>query len=152
MKNLNDKPEHIKSILEISIPDSNSNEKLPLYSDRISAGFPSPAEDYIENRLDLNEYLIKNSSATFFAKVKGDSMINVGINDGDILIVDRSLEPASGKIIIGIVNGEFTVKRIVKKGKQFFLQPENENFQPIEITDNPDFTIWGVVTYTIHKL
>jgi len=140
------------AVTELYKAEEGTDKSIPLYSNKISAGFPSPAEDYIENRLDLNEYLIKNPSSTFFAKVQGDSMVKVGINDGDILIVDRSLEPVTGKIIIGVLNGEFTVKRIIKKGKQFFLQPENDNFKPIEITNNPDFSIWGIVTHSIHKL
>ncbi|MBE9480692.1 MAG: translesion error-prone DNA polymerase V autoproteolytic subunit [Bacteroidetes bacterium] len=141
-----------KKVFEIFKPDKSAIKELPLYSDLISAGFPSPAEDYIDKKLDLNEYLIKNRSATFLVKVNGNSMINSGIYDGDILVVDRSAEPANNKIVIGVIDGEFTVKRIIKKVKKLFLQPENENFKPIEITEDMDFKIWGIVTFAIHKL
>jgi DNA polymerase V len=141
-----------KPSLEFFRPDKGRSLKLEFFTNTISAGFPSPAEDFIDRKLDLNEYLIKNPSATFLVKVNGNSMINAGINNGDILIVDRSLEPTDGKIVIGVINGEFTVKRIFKKGKKFFLQPENEKFKAIEIHEDMDFKIWGVVAYTIHKL
>ncbi len=140
-----------KKVFEIFKPDKSAIKELPLYSDLISAGFPSPAEDYIDKKLDLNEYLIKNRPATFLVKVNGNSMINSGIYDGDILVVDRSAEPANNKIVIGVIDGEFTVKRIIKKAKKLFLQPENENFKPIEITEDMDFKIWGIVTFAIHK-
>lgn len=138
--------------LEFFLPEKNKSITLDLYTNTISAGFPSPAEDFIDKKLDLNEYLIKNPSATFLVKVNGNSMINAGISNGDILIIDRSIEPSDGKVVIGVINGEFTVKRILKKGKKIFLKPENENFKPIEITEEMDFKIWGVVAYTIHKL
>ena len=140
-----------KKVFEIFKPDKSAIKELPLYSDLISAGFPSPAEDYLDKKLDLNEYLIKNRPATFLVKVNGNSMINSGIYDGDILVVDRSAEPANNKIVIGVIDGEFTVKRIIKKAKKLFLQPENENFKPIEITEDMDFKIWGIVTFAIHK-
>ncbi len=138
-------------VFEIFKPNKSAIKELPLYSDLISAGFPSPAEDYLDKKLDLNEYLIKNRPATFLVKVNGNSMINSGIYDGDILVVDRSVEPANKKIVIGVIDGEFTVKRIIKKTKKLFLQPENENFKPIEITEDMDFKIWGIVTFAIHK-
>lgn len=138
--------------LEFFVPEITGDCKLPFYVSTISAGFPSPAEDFMEKKLDLNEYLIKQPAATFFVKVSGYSMKDAGILDGDILIVDRSLDAVDGKIIIGVVNGEFTVKRIIKKGKKIFLQPENESFKPLEITEEMDFIIWGVVTYAIHKI
>jgi DNA polymerase V len=139
-------------VFEFFLPEKGKALKLDLYSNTISAGFPSPAEDYLDKKLDLNEYLIRNPSATFLVKVNGNSMINAGINDGDILIVDRSLEPADGKVVIGVINGEFTVKRIRKRGKRLFLEPENESFKSIEITEDTDFKTWGVVVYAIHKL
>jgi DNA polymerase V len=138
--------------LEFYKPDKSKSLLLKLFTNTISAGFPSPAEDFIERKLDLNEYLIKNPSATFLVKVNGNSMINAGIYNGDILIVDRSLEPSDGKVVIGVINGEFTVKRISKKGKKFFLNPENDKFKAIEINEDMDFKIWGVVVYTIHKI
>jgi len=139
-------------VLEFFYPEKGNTIELNLYTNSISAGFPSPAEDFLDKKLDLNDYLIKNPSATFFVKVNGNSMINAGISNGDILIVDRSLEPSDGKVVIGIINGEFTVKRIIKKGKKIFLKPENENFNPIEITEDMNFKIWGIVSYTIHKI
>jgi DNA polymerase V len=125
---------------------------LPLYVTWISAGFPSPADDYIDKRLDLNEYLIKHPAATFFVKVNGDSMVRTGINHGDILIVDRAVEPGHNKIIVAVVNGEFTVKRLKKKGNKIFLMPENDGYPAIEVDVDMDFEVWGVVTNVIHQL
>lgn len=136
---------------EIFRPGFNKLKELDLYSYQIPAGFPSPAEDFLEKRLDLNDYLIKNQTATFLVKVTGNSMINAGISDGDILVIDRSVEPSDGKIVLGVLNGEFTVKRIKKKDRKLFLIPENEKFKPIEVTEEMDFQVWGVVTYSIHK-
>jgi DNA polymerase V len=136
---------------EIIIPEINEKKNLNFYTSQIPAGFPSPAEDFMEKRLDLNEYLIKNQAATFLIKVNGNSMVNAGIFDGDILIIDRSLEAKDGKIVLGVLNGEFTIKRIRKKGKKLLLTPENENYNAIEITEEMDFQVWGVVTYSIHK-
>jgi DNA polymerase V len=137
--------------LEFFRPDFRSLKKLGLYSYHIPAGFPSPAEDFLEKRLDLNDYLIRNQAATFLVKVTGTSMINAGISDGDILVVDRSVEPADGKIVLGVLQGEFTVKRIRKSEKKLYLMPENDKFKPIEVTEEMDFQIWGTVMYSIHK-
>jgi len=118
----------------------------------VSAGFPSPAEDYIEGKLDLNKYLIKHPAATFFVKVTGNSMIDAGIHDGDILIVDRSIKPSSRKVVIAIVNGELTVKRIrITKGK-LLLMPENRDYKPLQVEEEMGFEVWGVVTNVIHPL
>jgi len=124
--------------------------ELPLFKS-VSAGFPSPADDYAEERLNLDQYLIKHPSATYFVKVDGYSMIGAGIYPGDILIVDRSLEAQHDKVIIAIVEKEYTVKRFIKEGDKYFLQPENEGFQRIAITPEMDFEVWGVVTHVIHK-
>jgi DNA polymerase V len=145
-------PIRIPEQFELFLPEASVSKELPLFVPAVSAGFPSPAEDFIDKKLDLNEYLIRNQPATFLVRVQGNSMENAGILDGDILVVDRSLEPSSGKIVIGVIDGEFTVKRIVKKSGRFFLQPENETFTPIEITPEMDFKIWGIVTFAIHKL
>jgi len=124
---------------------------LPLYGHKIAAGFPSPADDYVEGQLDLNEHLIPHKEATFFLRVSGDSMINVGIQCGDLLVVDRSIEPKNNKIVIAALDGELTVKRLsMKKGKTF-LVPENDNFSAIEVKDEQDMVIWGVVTSVIHQ-
>jgi DNA polymerase V len=133
-------------------PQSVAVSKVDMYSYHIPAGFPSPAEDFIEKSLDLNEYLIRNKPATFLIKVEGNSMINAGINDGDLLIIDRSIEPGDGHVILGVLNGEFTIKRLKIKGSKIFLVPENENFGTIEITGDMDFKTWGVVTYSIHQV
>ncbi len=120
--------------------------KLPLYQDRISAGFPSPADDYVESRLDLNEFLVQHPAATFFIRVKGDSMTKAGIDTGDMLIVDRSLNSSNGMIVVAVLNGEFTVKRLsIRKGK-YYLVPENDGYKEIEIKGEDEFEIWGVVT------
>jgi DNA polymerase V len=138
--------------ISVYIPDTNSSEKIGLYSFRIPAGFPSPAEDFLEKRLDLNDYLISNPSATFLIKVHGNSMIGAGIFDGDVLVVDRSVQQCEDKIVLGVLNGEFTVKRISKKNGKLFLMPENDLFNPIEVTSEMNFQIWGVVTFSIHRL
>lgn len=138
-------------LLEVFLPETSQPLPLPLAHTPVSAGFPSPADDYEERKLDLNELLIQRPSSTFFIRVSGQSMTGAGIHDGDLLIVDRSVAVADQKIVIGVVNGEFTVKRIRKKGKQLFLEPENAAFQPLEITADMEFSIWGVVTYVIHK-
>lgn len=133
-------------------PIPGNFRELPLFATPVSAGFPSPAEDYIDRGLDLNEHLITHPAASFYLRVKGDSMIEAGIHDGDLLIVDRALQPEHGRIIIGILDGEFTVKRLLRKKNKLYLQPENRDYKPIEITAEMQFEIWGVVTYVIHKL
>lgn len=124
---------------------------LPLYSNTVSAGFPSPADDHKEGRLDLNDYLIRNPVSTFFVRVSGDSMNGVGIQPGDILLVDRSLEPKHNKIVIAAVNSELTVKRLYKKDDKICLMAENPNYPPIIINPETDLQIWGVVTSVIHQ-
>ncbi len=124
---------------------------INLYASPVNAGFPSPATDYVEDKLDLNEHLVKHPAATFFVKASGDSMAGAGIFNGDILIVDRSLKPASSSIVIAVLNGDFTVKRLrMSKGKVSLL-PENPRYKPVEINENSGFSVWGVVTYVIHK-
>jgi DNA polymerase V len=131
---------------------SHVRQEIPLFLAKIPAGFPSPAEDYLDKKLDLNNYLIKNPAATFFIRVKGNSMVNAGIRTGDLLIVDRSLEPKDKKIVIACLNGEFTIKRIQKVGEKLYLAPENDSFTPIEIKEEMDFEIWGIVTSVIHTV
>jgi len=137
---------------EIYLPENHSEGEIYYYSSQVPAGFPSPAEDFLEKRLDLNDYLINNKAATFLIKVQGDSMINAGIFNGDILIIDRSVEAVHGKIVLGVLNGEFTVKRVEKKDGILYLSPENDKYKPLEITEEMSFVIWGVVTHAIHKL
>lgn len=132
-------------------PSTKTRIKLPLVEATISAGFPSPADDYLETRLDLNKALISNISATFYARVKGDSMILAGISDGDLVIIDKSKTPVNGSVVVCLIDGEFTVKRLEKSGNSYFLMPENPKYKPIAIKPENDVTIWGVVTYTIKK-
>jgi len=129
--------------------EAKTKLRLPLFSSSIQAGFPSPAEDHIEKTLDLNELLIRNPQATFFLRVSGSSMVNAGINDKDLLIVDRSIEPTHGKIVIAILDGELTVKRLYRQNGTIKLCPENPKFKPIEIKKESDLQIWGVVTNVI---
>ena len=136
----------------ILIPDTSTAISCPLCFSCVEAGFPSPAEDYMEGSLDLNQHLIKHPAATFFVRVSGDSMINAGIHPGDILIVDRSLEPSDKKIVIAVIDGDITVKRLRYRGSLVFLEPENECYRPIEITGEKSLEIWGVVTNVIHKV
>lgn len=130
----------------------NKFYRLPFYQHTVSAGFPSPAEDASQDVLDLNELLIKRPTATFFLRVSGSSMIKAGIHHNDILIVDRSLEPGNGKIVIAAVNGELTVKRLVIEGKQISLKAENEGYPPILMNAETELHIWGVVTNVIHSV
>ena len=129
-----------------------TTKTTPMFTEQVAAGFPSPADDYLEGNLDLNKYLIQHPVATYFVRVTGDSMIGAGIHSGDILIVDRSLEPSNRRVVIAIVNGELTVKRLIRKNGKVILMPENERFQPIEIKDETDLEVWGVVTSVIHGL
>ena len=125
--------------------------KIPLLSDSISAGFPSPADDYTEENIDLNEHLISNPYSTFFLRVKGNSMINSGINDKDLIIVDKSLTAKPGNIIIAMVDGEFTIKRLSIKNNELYLKAENHNYPDISFRNHIDIQIWGVVIYSIHN-
>ena len=140
------------NISKIFSVNTDKKIELPFYTEKLSAGFPSPATDYLEKSLDLNEHLIKNPSATFFVEIQGDSMIGAGIHSGDILVVDRSLEAQHGKIVVAVVNGDFTVKRLSWISGKIKLIAENPNYKPIEIKDGTDFEIWGVATNVIHKL
>lgn len=125
---------------------------LPLYNSSVKAGFPSPADDFIDKRLDLNDYLIKHPSATFFFTVGGNAMKNAGIYAGDTLIVDRSLDPYQNCIIVAVIEGNFLVRRYTRSTTGVILFPENDHEQPISITSDIDFTVWGVVTTVIHKV
>ncbi len=128
-----------------------NNRSAVVVNDQVCAGFPNPADDYAENSLDLNEILIKNPSSTFFVRVKGNSMINAGIQDGDVVVIDRSLEPYDRAVILAMLNGEFTLKRFQKRGDMIVLLPENKRFRPIRVSQDDDFEVWGVVSYIIHK-
>ncbi|HEX9804106.1 MAG TPA: translesion error-prone DNA polymerase V autoproteolytic subunit [Candidatus Dojkabacteria bacterium] len=126
--------------------------KPALFLDSVVAGFTSPASDFIEKKLDLNSFLIQNPEASFFVRVSGDSMKNAGIFSNDILLVDKSLDPKNNDIIVAFLNGEFTVKRLSKKGTIISLVPENSNYRTIRINSGDDFRVWGVVSSIIRKL
>lgn len=125
---------------------------IPYFLSPVAAGFPSHADDYSEQALDLNDHLIQHPAATFFVQAGGDSMEGVGIRKGDTLIVDRALEASDGKIVVAVLNGDFTVKRLRIEGEKIFLQAENPNYPILPIEKETDFQVWGVVTYVIHKL
>lgn len=125
---------------------------LPLFGSHVPCGFPSPADDYIEAALDLNALVITHPEATFYARVSGDSMINAAIFDGDIVVIDRARKARQNSIVLARLNEEFTVKRLRKQGATLLLIPENPAYEPICITDEMDFQVWGVVTYCIHRL
>jgi DNA polymerase V len=129
-----------------------SSYRLPFYQCAVAAGFPSPAESEMDGELDLNDLLIKHPVATFFVRVAGSSMIKAGIHHNDILVVDRSLEPLSGKIVIASINGELTVKRLYKEGPKVQLVAENDDYPPIDINEDMEVRIWGVVTNVIHSV
>ena len=134
------------------VPSLNSKIYIPFVLSPVCAGFPSPATDYIEKSLDLNEHIVKHPAATFYVRSSGDSMIGAGIHNGDILVVDKSLKAVSGNIIIAILDGEFTVKRLSIKNENVFLISENDLYPNISIDESIDFEIWGVVTTVIHSV
>ena len=120
---------------------------LPYADGGIKAGFPSPAQDYMESAIDLNKELIKHPAPTFYGRVKGDSMIDANVHDGDILVIDKSLEPQNGDMAVCFIDGEFTIKYIRLEKDVIWLEPANENYEPIKVTIENDFLIWGIVTY-----
>jgi DNA polymerase V len=132
-------------------PDRATSWARPLFMAAVSAGWPSPAEDYVEGRLDLNRYLIKHPVATFYVRVSGDSMQGIGIHPGSILVVDRAVEADDGDIVIARINDELCVKRLRVHHGRIWLMPENENYQPIEVTDGMDFEVWGRVMHSIRS-
>ena len=136
--------------LELYASDTTTTLNMPYFENGVSAGFPSPAEDHMHSKIDLNNLLIENPSATYYVRVNGDSMLGAGILSGDLLIVDRSIEVTNNCIVVAHVDGEFTVKRIKKVKKKTFLQAENNNYKPIEITKEMDFELFGVVAHAIH--
>lgn len=142
----------IKSDIEVMSVDFNAPSlSIPIFSSRVQAGFPSPADDHLEDRLDLNKHLIRHQEATFFVRAQGESMLGAGIHPGDILVVDKSLIAKSGKIVIAVVDGDFTVKRLHKHKGKISLKAENSEFKDIEIFEGSELIIWGVVTSVIHQ-
>ncbi len=143
----------ITDFFKVFRPEQTNSHQTPLYEESVQAGFPSPAEDYLEGTLDLNELFIHRPSSTYIVRVAGDSMIEAGIFEGDLLVVDRSLDPKNNDIIIAEIDGEFTVKRFVRKDEHsIILQPANINYSPIIITDDRQFLLWGVVVGVLRKL
>ncbi len=134
-----------------SFSSTTKKFKVPLLTDSVSAGFPSPADDHTEENIDLNEHLISNPSSTFFLRVKGDSMINAGIKDKDLIIVDKSLTARPGNIIIAMIDGEFTMKRLSIKNNELYLKAENHNYPDFRFKNHINVQIWGVVIYSIHS-
>ena len=140
-----------KKTLNFFTPSHGRLEAI-LINAGISAGFPSPAGDFKQERISLDKELIKNKEATFFARVSGESMINAGLEDGDLIVIDRSLEPTNNKIAVCFIDGEFTVKRLQVKKNKIWLKPENTNYQAIEVKEDNELIIWGIVTNVIKKL
>lgn len=130
----------------------NANVTIDLFDTSVPAGFPSPALDSIQKKLDLNEYLIEHPAATFFVRVQGDSMQDADIDSGDVLVIDRSLEATHNDIVLAVIDSEFTVKRFCKTSKGIFLQPENNKYTAIKVTESMDFLVWGVVRAVVKKL
>ena len=134
-----------------SFDSATKRFRIPLLNDSVSAGFPSPADDYTEENIDLNEHLISNPFSTFFLRVKGESMINAGIKDTDLIIVDKSLIAKPGNIVIAMIDGEFTIKRLSIKNDELYLKAENHNYPDFRFKNHIDVQIWGVVIYSIHS-
>lgn len=143
---------HEGSVINIHVASVESNMPLPFVQSGVSAGFPSPALDFEDLSIDLNQHLIKNPSATFYGRVNGDSLINAGISDGDLLVIDRSVRPENGKIAVCFIDGDFTAKRIQISKTEILLIPENEDYPTITVTKENNFLIWGIVTHVIKKL
>ena len=139
--------------LTVMRPDVHAPAALmPLFISRIAAGAPQPADDDVEKALDLNEYCMPNRAACFFLKASGHSMTGAGIHDGDMLVVDRGITPKSGNVVIAVLDGELTVKRMARKGGRVLLIPENSDYPTITIDPEQNFSVWGVVTFVVHKV
>lgn len=143
---------NILKVTEILPITDNEAISLPYFEVGVSAGNPTYVSEYFETTINVSRELIKNRNSTFCVRVNGQSMIDAGIDDGDLLIVDKSLPAENNNIILAVINGEFTVKRLYKRDDDLYLQPENKNYNPIKITPFMDFRIWGVVTGLIKKL
>jgi DNA polymerase V len=149
---MNAKKSHISQAIELFSIDTQTTVDLPVIEEGISAGFPSPAGDFLDTTIDLNKELIQNPSSTFFGRVRGDSMIGAGLDDGDLLIIDKSLAPSDGKIAICFIDGDFTCKRIRVDKNVVWLVAENKLYKPIKVTKEDDFLIWGIVTTVIKSV
>jgi len=141
-----------KPKLTLYAPNLEAGTALPLINHSVSAGFPSPALDFMEYKIDLNQHLTRNALSTFYIKVAGSSMTGAGIDDSDLLVIDRSLEPADGRIAICLIDGEFTVKRLKLETDCLYLMPENPAYHPIKVTEDNQLIIWAIVTYVIKRV
>lgn len=144
-------PLHTSPTLKIFSVSTETRTEIAIVDGSVSAGFPSPAADFLESKIDLNKHLIRDENTTFIAQVEGYSMQGAGISHKDLLIIDKSLEPKNGKIAVCIIDGEFVLKRLKVEKDCLWLMPENDNFKPIKVTELNDFEIWGMVTYSIQK-
>jgi len=133
-------------------PNQETPKQLHLAQEGVSAGFPSPADDFKELRISIDQEVVRNEEATFYARVSGESMLGAGLEDGDLLVIDRSLEPKDNKIAVCFIDGEFTVKRLKVEKNCVYLMPENKKYKPIKVTEENELIIWGVVTYVVKKL
>jgi len=144
----------MNSLVSIDPPvplEKRTSRPIPLSSGTVQAGFPSPADDYVEKSIDLNEQLVRNPTSTFFVRARGDSMKDAGITSGDILVVDKSISAANRHIVVAMLDGDFTVKRLRRRNNRVFLESGNQEFPPREITPDQELVIWGVVTFVIHQ-
>jgi DNA polymerase V len=142
----------LKKQLTFFLPNTENVKEIPFIAAGIKAGFPSPAADFDETKISIDQLVIKNETATFYAKASGNSMTGAGIDDGDILVIDRSIEPADNKIAVCFIDGEFTVKRIKIEEDCVYLQAENPKYRSIKVTEDNDLIIWGIVTYVVKKI
>ncbi|MFI3247836.1 MAG: translesion error-prone DNA polymerase V autoproteolytic subunit [Rikenellaceae bacterium] len=140
------------NVLNIYSPELESGRELPMAESTVAAGFPSPADDFMGLKLDLNRELVKNPASTFYARVSGVSMVDEGIDDGDLLVIDKSVEPTDGALAVCFIDGEFTLKRFADKGDYGLLMPANPNYEPIRVSAENEFMVWGVVRYLIKKM
>lgn len=138
--------------INIFVAQTDQQHELPISEAGVSAGFPSPADDFMGLKLDLNRELIKNPASTFYARVSGESMIDDGVDNGDLLVIDKSVAAYDGCLAVAYIDGEFTLKRYENHGDYALLVPANENYKPITVTADNDFMIWGVVRYLIKKM
>jgi DNA polymerase V len=142
----------LKKQLTFFLPNTENAKEIPFIAAGIKAGFPSPAADFDETKISIDQLVIKNETATFYAKASGNSMTGAGIDDGDILVIDRSIEPTDNKIAVCFIDGEFTVKRIKMEEDCVYLQAENPKYKSIKVTEDNDLIIWGIVTYVVKKI
>ncbi|MEM8560077.1 MAG: S24 family peptidase [Bacteroidota bacterium] len=145
-------PLHLRLLLTPEQVLGNLHAPRPLFLTRVAAGFPSPADDHIDQDLNLHAYLVRNPAGTYFARAEGDSMTGKGIHDGDLLVIDRTLEPTNGRTVVAVVNGELLVKEYRRVGRRLFLLAHNELYPPLELREGEECHIWGVVTHVIHDL